>query len=78
MRTTLDLADHLLVQAKQLAAARRMTLTAVLEDSLRVYLATEHSRARPASRRMRLPIGDGGRPCRGVDLCDTSALLEIP
>ena len=78
MRTTVDLADHLLLQAKQLATAQRTTLTAVLEDSLRAYLAALPEKPTRAKERFRLPIGDGGKPVKGVDLNDTSALLEIP
>lgn len=78
MRTTVDLADHLLVRAKKLAAEERTTLTAVLEDSLRMYLSAAPARAKKGAGRFRLPLGDGGRPVRGVNLDDTSALLELP
>lgn len=78
MRTTVDIADHLLIDAKKLAAAERTTLTAVLEDSLRMYLSSAHLRAKRRARRFSLPIADGGKPARGVDLRDTSALVEIP
>jgi hypothetical protein len=78
MRTTLDLADHLLLQAKRLAASRRTSLTAVMEDSLRLYLASAAEHAATAAEPFRLPVADGGKPARGVDLDDTSALWEIP
>jgi hypothetical protein len=78
MRTTVDLADHLLVRAKQLAASERTTLTAILEDSLRMYLANAPERAKKKAGKFRLPVADGGKPVRGVDLQDTSALMEIP
>jgi hypothetical protein len=78
MRTTVDLADHLLLRAKQLAAAQRTTLTAILEDSLRMYLATAPVEAKKKKGRFRLPVADGGKPRPGIDLTDTSALLEIP
>jgi len=35
MRTTVDLPVHLLVEAKKLAAERRLPLTRVFEDSVR-------------------------------------------
>ncbi len=38
MRTTIDIPDHLLVEAKQLAAERHLPLTRLFEDSLRLYL----------------------------------------
>lgn len=39
MRTTLDLQDQLLIRAKQRAAETHRTLTAVVEDALRMALA---------------------------------------
>jgi len=78
MRTTVDLADHLLLQAKRLAASQRTSLTAVMEDSLRLYLASVPERATKKAEPFRLPVADGGKQVRGVDLDDTSALWEIP
>jgi predicted transcriptional regulator len=77
MRTTIDLADHLLLRAKQLAAAERTTLTAILEDSLRAYLAATPSRRQRKAGRTQLPTADGGKPNAAMDLNDTSALWEI-
>ena len=78
MRTTVDLADHLLLPAKRLAAARHTSLTAVLEYSLRAYLAAVSAEPAQSKGRFHLPVGDGGKPVKGVDLNDTSALLDIP
>lgn len=78
MRTTVDLADHLLLRAKQLAAAERTTLTAILEESLRMYLAAAPARADKKVGKFKLPVADGGKPVRGVNLEDTSALMDIP
>jgi hypothetical protein len=78
MRTTVDLADHLLVRAKKLAASQRTTLTAVLEDSLRAYLTMVSEQKKQTKRPFELPVGDGGKPLRGVDLNDTSSLMDIP
>lgn len=39
MKTTLDLSDQLLIQAKQVAARRRTTLKALVEQALRRELA---------------------------------------
>lgn len=74
MRTTLDIADHVLIEAKQLAARRRSSLARLVEDSLRKYLAEETGK-RPA-RGSRLRLMDGGEPLPGVDLTDTSELFE--
>jgi len=77
MRTTVDLPEHLLVQAKQLAASRRIPLTRILEDSLRAYLAEERARSRNGESVPALPVVRGARPVRGVDLDDTSALWDV-
>lgn len=75
MRTTVDLPDHLLVDAKKLAADRHIPLTRVLEESLRSYLSEQRQRARvePAP----LPVLAGPAPVAGVDLDDTSRLWEV-
>ena len=76
MRTTVTIADHLLLEAKRLAASEKTSLTAIFEDSLRLYLA-EHQ-ARPTSTEdWVLPVSDAGRPAPGIDMDDTSKLLEL-
>jgi len=74
MRTTIRLDDDLLARAKRVAVERGTTLTAVIEDALRRALAPEPARAR---RPVALPTfrGDGLQP--GVDLDDTSSLLDL-
>ncbi|MBM4037365.1 MAG: DUF2191 domain-containing protein [Planctomycetes bacterium] len=76
MRTTINLDDDLLCQAKQLAAQTRRTLTAILEDALREAVR----RAAPDQPRTRvtLPVSDrvpGTLP--GVDLDNSAALLDL-
>lgn len=75
MRTTIDLPDHLLVDAKKLAAERHVPLTRLLEESLRAYLSDQRLRAReePAP----LPVLTAPAPVAGVDLDDTSRLWEL-
>jgi hypothetical protein len=73
-RTTIRLDDELLRRARREALDRGTTLTAVIEDALRRALAsTESGRREPF--RMRTFHGDGLLP--GVDLDDTSALLDL-
>ena len=74
MRTTIDLPDDLLSQAKQAALTSKRTLTQVIEDAVREALARRKRRV-PES--FELPVfgGDGIQP--GVDLDDTSALLDV-
>ncbi len=76
MRTTLNVPDHLIVAAKQLAAERRTTLTAIIQESLRNFLAEERAKAGRASL-AELPVNSTAVPVGGVDLTDTSALLEV-
>lgn len=75
MRTTIDLPDHLLVDAKKLAAERHVPLTRLLEESLRAYLSEERLRLQeePAP----LPVLTEPAPAAGVDLDDTSRLWEM-
>jgi hypothetical protein len=75
MRTTIRVDDDLLARAKQLAARTGRTLTAVIEDALRVALA----RSQPARgrERVRLPTFGSGGPLPGVDLDDSAALLDV-
>jgi len=75
MRTTVRLNDSLLAEAKKYAAESGRTLTAVIEDALRETLARRtHSSKR---RKVRLPTLPGGKLRPGVDLDDTSALLDL-
>ena len=76
MRTTVTLPDHLYVEARKLAAERKTSLTSLLEDGLRALLA-EARRAPPPSRGSDLPLMDGGRLMKGVDLNDTSTLWDL-
>ena len=74
MRTTINLDDALLAEAKQVAARTGRTLTAVVEDALRQSLY----RRNPATRQaVELPVfGEGGTQ-PGVDLDDSAALLDL-
>jgi len=67
--------DHLLSQAKQLAARTGQTLTAVIEEALRIKLAA--SRKRKSAVKMTLPTYGTGGILPGVDLDDSAALLEL-
>ena len=75
MRTTVNLPDHLYVEARRLAAERKTSVTALLEDGLRAILAEAH-RDKGAAGPSTLPLMDGGPPRKDVDLTDTSDLWE--
>ena len=75
MRTTIRLPDHLLAEAKKLAAETGRTLTEVIEGALREVLA----RRKKARRRgpVKLTTVGGRGVQRGVDLDDSAALLDL-
>ncbi len=76
MRTTVRLEDALITQAKREAERRGETLTALIEQGLRMVLA--QSRLQYNRERVRLPVSEaGGGVLPGVDLNDSSALLDI-
>ncbi len=74
MRTTFDISDPLLAEAKSLAAQRGLSLKALVEEALR-----ERLRARGDGRRVveQLPTYSGHGLQAGVDLTDSAALLEL-
>ena len=75
MRTTIQLDDQLLLEAKQYAAQTGRTLKAVIEDALREALArTEVTRPQT---RVPLKTFKGRGVQSGVDLDDTSSLLDL-
>lgn len=75
MRTTVDIPEHLLIEAKKLAAERRMSMTRLFEESLRGYLAEQRmARTRAAAP---LPVLEDPIPAPGIDLDDTSRLWEL-
>jgi hypothetical protein len=76
MRTTVRLDDALLDQAKREAAKRHETLTALIEQGLRLVLAQSRS---PRKKRLRvvLPVSGSGGLQPGVDLNSSAALLDI-
>ena len=75
MRTTVRLDEHLLAQAKRHAAESGRTLTAVLEEALRESLARRNVRTK--SKPVRLKTVKGGGIRAGVDLDDSSSLLDL-
>ncbi len=75
MRTTVRLEDRLLEQAKREAARRDQTLTALIEQGLRLVLA--QTKAPQRRKPVALPVcRAGGGTLPGVDLSDSAALLD--
>ena len=75
MRTTLDLNDALLVEAKRIAAEQHTSLKSVVEDSLRFLVSSRQSERQAAIADW--PICTQAKPVRGIDLTSTSALMEL-
>jgi hypothetical protein len=57
MKTTLNIQDNLLAEAKALAARQRLTLTRLIEEGLRLRLRTEQNVA--AKKRLPMPVFKG-------------------
>lgn len=74
MRTTININDALLRMAKLRAAETHRTLTAVIEDALR--LAIEGKSLSEPGRRVNIPTSGSGGMLAGVDLDDMSSILD--
>ena len=75
MKTTLDLNDQLLADAKALAAQQRTSLTRVIEEGLQLRLRAKAAATK--QRRVHLPVFKGrGGLVAGVNPLSNKALLE--
>ena len=74
MRTTITLDEPVYEAARQLAGARGRSLSAVVQDALRDYLASIEQA--PARQHFTLVTFRGRGPAAGIDLARTSELLE--
>jgi Family of unknown function (DUF6364) len=73
MKTTLDLNDTLLTQAKTLAAQQRTSLTRLIEEGLQLRLRAQQAQGKP----VRLPVYRGrGGLAPGLDGLSNKALLD--
>ena len=75
MRTTINLPDDLILQAKKAALEADTTLTEVIADALREALAKRRGKNGRSDFKI-ITSGSGG-VLPGVDLDDTSALLDL-
>ena len=73
MKTTLELPDELLIEAKKRAAEQRRPLRALVEEGLR--LALRKPEAKPRKRQVRLITVKGGLPS-DLDLSSREAMYE--
>jgi hypothetical protein len=75
MRTTINIDDQLLMQAKAQAAASGVTLAQLIEDALRESLIRRENVENRERVRMITMKGTGTR--LGIDLDNSQSLLEI-
>jgi len=73
MKTTLELPDELLIEAKKKAAEQRRPLRALVEDGLRMVLKKPQQKKRKAS--VRLVTVKGGL-ARNLDLSSREKMYE--
>lgn len=74
MRTTVNIDDHLLAEAKVLAARQHRSLGEIIDDALRDTLTVRASA--PAATRVTLPTSGDPRDRPLIDILDTEALAE--
>jgi len=75
MRTTLSIQDNLLRQAKELSLRRGASLGEVVDDALRILLASQSKTAKEARIRPLKTFRGGGLQV-GVELDSNSELLD--
>jgi hypothetical protein len=76
MRTTLTIDDHLLSEAKEIAARTHRTIGSVFEDALRQMLARADD-PRSTAGAVSLPTHGGTGLQPGVDLEDKEQIAEL-
>lgn len=77
MKTTLDLNDQLLADAKAMAAQQRTSLTRVIEEGLQLRLRAKTVASGARAKKVRLPAFKGrGGLVTGVNPLSNKALLE--
>jgi hypothetical protein len=75
-RTTVRLPRDLLSRAKRKAAAEHSTLTALIEEGLRLVVSG-HQRRRKSKRILPRHSDASGPPFRGIDISNSAALQGI-
>lgn len=75
MKTTLDIDDELLVKAKAASARERKSLTALIEEGLRLRLRRAPSNNFTAPRKLAIYRGKGGL-APDIDALSNRTLLE--
>jgi hypothetical protein len=76
VRTTVNISDDLLAEAKMLAMKTRRSLGSVIDDALRVLLRREEQSEAPPNA-WSFPTGGEGGLQPGVNLEDREALADL-
>jgi hypothetical protein len=75
MKTTLDINDSLLANAKALAAQQRTSLTRLIEEGLQLRLRSSQRSTKSGKRNIPVFKGRGGM-VQGVNPCSNKAMLD--
>jgi hypothetical protein len=75
MKTTLDINDSLLADAKALAARQRTSLTRLIEEGLQLRLRSSHAATRASKRKIPVFKGRGGLVA-GLNPSSNKAMLD--
>lgn len=75
MKTTLDINDSLLANAKALAAQQQTSLTRLIEEGLQLRLRSSLAATKIAKRKIPVFKGRGGM-ASGVNPCSNKAMLD--
>jgi len=75
MKTTLNINDALLADAKALAAQQRTSLTRLIEEGLQLRLRSSQAAVKPGKRRIPVYKGRGGLVA-GLNPCSNKAMLD--
>ena len=75
MKTTLDIDDRLVIEAKALAARQRTSLTRLIEEGLQLRLRAQAAAVRRGTPRLPVHAGQGGL-VEGVDPLSNRSLLD--
>lgn len=75
MKTTLDINDSLLANAKALAAQQRTSLTRLIEEGLQLRLRSSHPATKASKPKIPVFKGHGG-VVAGLNPCSNKAMLD--
>ena len=78
MKTTLNINDSLLADAKALAARQQTSLTRLIEEGLQLRLRTPRSIHAPSTtRKVKLPVFEGsGGLLSGIDASSNKSMVD--